>query len=888
MKPFLSTVCCIFLLLSAAASRSGETGGATKPKAERPVKFPLPPPSQIGAEKFSTLLNAFLTQGGYEKWKQDLKPRPTGPYIVHPSGEVESRGTHGPSAVKVYYSPEVWTWLERGSKGLIPDGGTIVKLLYARNPENPVEFSPTPTGFSVMVKDSKASWDGWFYSDGGPLQFPLRENAARFFDPNAGFAISCINCHASTDNPESTYSSVRNVFREPIKQFTQVSPEGLKKALAPADIHNTGTAGEFVSLPSRDLLCWPYAGPAVEAAAKNEPAPLPFSTYDHVVQGPRPDGQKLFITSSNCMACHNAVQLYSVKPNMTHYENPKPGQIVPQTTATNLSPYSEWRYSMMGFSGRDPVFFAQLESERALYPEIADRIDQTCLSCHAVMGQRQFARDSKPDALFTNKLARAEPGSPHEKYGALSRDGVSCMVCHQMLPEGLGTPAQYSGKFKLPEKSNQVFGPYEKAATLPMETAMGLTPKHGPHLSDSKLCASCHAVKLPSLEPGRKYTDKEFAELLEKPSNSHHEQTTYLEWKNSNFSTEQAGAKKGQSCQDCHMPRSYQDQPLRFKIANIEDETFPEVDHRASDDKLRLELRDRYSRHALHGINLFVIEMFNQNPWLLGVQRRDNLFPCANVKSGFDLAIESGRKMATEQTATVEILSAKRDGKRLIVQVQVTNLAGHKFPSGVNLRRAFLEFKVQAGDKTLWVSGATDKWGVIGKLVDGKFNRLDTEFLKDNQYQPHHRTITREDQVQIYEHLIADSKGDLTTSFLRLEKPVKDNRLLPQGWKADGPDADATHPVGTDDDPDYRDGTGKNVVTYEIPLDVPDAEAITVSATLYYQTLAPYYLQQRFALTDQPDTQRLNYLVSHLDQKGTAISDWKLKIAGDTKKLDKP
>src|SRR5436190_6925132 len=158
---------------------------AAASRAEEPVKFPLPFARDVGEEKLAQQLNDFLSQGGYEKWKHDLKPRFTGPYTVHPNGEVESRGVHGPAAVKVYYSPEVWAWLTGGSKGLIADGGMIVKVLYAREQNDPAKHSETPTGFSVMIKDSKASWDGWFYSDGGPLQKPTRENASRFFDPNA-------------------------------------------------------------------------------------------------------------------------------------------------------------------------------------------------------------------------------------------------------------------------------------------------------------------------------------------------------------------------------------------------------------------------------------------------------------------------------------------------------------------------------------------------------------------------------------------------------------------------------------------------------------------------------------------------------------------------------
>ena len=49
---------------------------------------------------------------------------------------------------------------------------------------------------------------------------------------------------------------------------------------------------------------------------------------------------------------------------------------------------------------------------------------------------------------------------------------------------------------------------------------------------------------------------------------SEYEQTTFFEWLNSGFITI--------PCQQCHMPDSYQGNSLHFKIANIEDNTFPQ------------------------------------------------------------------------------------------------------------------------------------------------------------------------------------------------------------------------------------------------------------------------------------------------------------------------
>ncbi len=115
----------------------------------------------------------------------------------------------------------------------------------------------------------------------------------------------------------------------------------------------------------------------------------------------------------------------------------------------NLSQYGEWRYSMMGLSGRDPIFFAQLDTESSCIgilpamPNGADFVQDFCLRCHGVMGQRQFHIDNGngPNTLLT----RAVLQDPKSKYGALARDGVSCAVCHHMSDDKLADPSTYTG-----------------------------------------------------------------------------------------------------------------------------------------------------------------------------------------------------------------------------------------------------------------------------------------------------------------------------------------------------------------------------------------------------------------------------------------------------------
>ncbi len=82
------------------------------------------------------------------------------------------------------------------------------------------------------------------------------------------------------------------------------------------------------------------------------------------------------------------------------------------------------------------------------------------------------------------------------------------------------------------------------------------------------------------------------------------------------------------ACQKCHMPITYRGADLAFKIANIEDNTFPRVPDtgpstRLPDSDLTLAQRQPYGRHQLNGINLFVLEMFDQFRTDLGLFKVD-------------------------------------------------------------------------------------------------------------------------------------------------------------------------------------------------------------------------------------------------------------------------
>jgi hypothetical protein len=258
-------------------------------------------------------------------------------------------------------------------------------------------------------------------------------------------------------------------------------------------------------------------------------------------------------------------------------------------------------------------------------------------------------------------------------------------------------------------------------------------------------------------------------------------------------------------------------------------------------------------------------------------------------------AIGNVVRQARRSTAKLDV-SASVANDTVIANVGVLNLTGHRLPSGVGFRRAWIELKlIDAGGKAVWASGSTNH---AGEIVDAPDHGtvLPTEYFTrgadgKQRYQPHfdeHHPITRSDQVQIFEELTLDKSGTITESFIRRDHHLKDNRLLPEGWRKDGPPGivlpktwlDATHPKGANvtSDPRYADGKGRAVVTYRIPLPAgSDAAHMRIEATLWSQSWEPSFKRER-THGNGPAATRLRYLLSNLDLAGTALADWKLQI----------
>ncbi|AZZ94952.1 hypothetical protein EUZ85_00370 [Hahella sp. KA22] len=672
--------------------------------------------------------------------------------------------------------------------------------------------------------------------------------------------------------------------------------------------------------------------------------PFPSQWADHVVPGP--DGAEAFITSSNCLGCHGGLGGLPYGVTMFLQTGPNYGE------GFNVSEYGEWRWSPMGLAGRDPIFHSQLESEMAyvaadgmmtptpLKGSVADTqtaITNTCLSCHGAMGQRQLEIDAAVDPALdpnfkvdyfylTQVLSAAEPKPEdyaYHKYGELAREGISCVVCHHINepsaeqvsswnPTNPGwltplTPKELAfglfhnstGRFER-GPDDEYYGPFKDVSTRPMEDVLGVKPVHNGFMKDSQMCGTCHTINLPNIGMTQNpYPVLDAAETNPAFKDYSHtiEQATFLEWQNSAFAQGENDPNSDfKSCQGCHMPGGFEtldgsidiDQ-LVTQVATIQDANYPAAEHTLPLEDIDIPLRPDYNRHEHVGLNVFLLEMFDQFPEILGVDKTDYM---TGADNGVDLAIDNMILQAQKETVDIDVKVEGVSNGVLTANVTLTNKTGHRFPSGVAFRRAFLEFLVMDGDKVVWGSGRTNSVGVI---VDGKGIPLKTEFLPSpDAYQPHYQLITQENQVQIYEELNQNAQHEFTTSFVHRVYSPKDNRLLPKGWrvstvfKPEGQVMEqfmaSTDPHGVGDDPDYQDQgpgfKGQDALTYKVTLPSGvNTGALSVKATLYYQSIPPYWLKQRFTTTPNGTaTQRLYYMVSRLNLEGTQMENWKLVL----------
>ena len=483
-------------------------------------------------------------------------------------------------------------------------------------------------------------------------------------------------------------------------------------------------------------------------------------------------------TSQTCTDCHS---------------NDGTTQAMLDNQGTAISPFDLWSSSMKANSARDPFFRAVMSAEKYRHPDKASAIEQTCLRCHSPLASVAAER--------MGETLRFEDIQEDDALGQLGADGVSCVSCHAMTDANFGTPESYHGGFELND-DKEIYGPHPEPFAQPMETQSGFEPVQGSHVNTSEACATCHTLHTHTIIDGE-VTDNAFPE-----------QTPYLEWKNSDFSS----GENAQSCQDCHMPTTNDDgTSISTRIARRPaGGVFPPTAERSS-----------YGKHLFIGGNYTV-------PGILR-DERDLLSPVAS-DAAFDATIAAVKAQLKNDTASLRVENVEATSSGLSFDVVIENKTGHKFPTSYPSRRAWIHARVLDRDENvLFESG---RWNEAGQIV-GESGPLAFE-APFGPIEPHRDRVTESTHTVIYEAVMERKNGDSTVALLRAYRYHKDNRLLPFGWSADHAEAADTEPVGVSDD-DFV--AGRDTITFDLTTAAAPA---VIEVELVYQPLGARWLAELF------------------------------------------
>jgi len=438
----------------------------------------------------------------------------------------------------------------------------------------------------------------------------------------------------------------------------------------------------------------------------------------------------------------------------------------------------DWRPTMMANSARDPYWQAGVRREILDHPQARAAIEGECSICHMPMARFTAHAAGREGEIFSHL-----PFNPARPTDRLAADGVSCALCHRIEAANLGKRESFIGGFvidaTLKEDEWRAYGPFQVDAgrTAVMRSSSGFRPTEGTHMRQSEVCATCHTLYTKTVTPDG-FAKEEFPE-----------QVPYQEWLHSSYNT-------ARSCQSCHMPAISGEAPISSVLG---------------------QLHSGVERHTFLGGNFFMQRLF---------ARFGPELAAAAIPQDFSAAAFKTLEHLEKESARLRIERAEFSGGHLRVMVAVENLAGHKLPTAYPSRRAWLNFTVRDRQgNVVFESGAFRPDGSI----EGNDNDADGA-----RWEPHYTEITRPDQVQIYEPIMADSAGRVTTGLLQAVRYVKDNRLLPRGFDKQTAPADIAVRGEAANDADFSGGGDR--VTYMVETGQARGP-FHVQVKLYYQPI---------------------------------------------------
>ncbi|MFN8178142.1 MAG: FlgD immunoglobulin-like domain containing protein [bacterium] len=426
-------------------------------------------------------------------------------------------------------------------------------------------------------------------------------------------------------------------------------------------------------------------------------------------------------------------------------------------------PWETWSGSMMANSARDPLFWSAVDIANQDVPGVGE----FCLRCHAPRGWL-FGRSETANG----SALLGSPGNPGGDF-----EGIDCHFCHRLNTGPTGTPFFQNGQYWVdPGVSGQqtpIRGPYTDSQ-----------PPHrfvysAYHVS-SDLCATCHDLENPLVhlkDENGQDTGLSFPE-----------QSTYLEWAASSFPTQ------GTQCQTCHMPDA-----AGFVCTDL----YPH--------------RDDIAQHDFVGANAFMSTVLSG---LYGT----SLGRTAAYQRAANLALDNLQNRSANLGLSVP--SRLAGSGNVTAKVRVTNLTGHKLPTGYpEGRRMWLSVLVQDGDgNTLFESG---------------------------HYDADSAQLVVDPDLHVYESRHGVHGQGPSFHLVLNDRIFYDSRIPPAGFVPET----RTQPVGYT----FEALPGGTLANWDEPaysFAIPDSTVgpVTVTASLWYQTASrPYVDFLRDANVSGPD-----------------------------------
>lgn len=477
--------------------------------------------------------------------------------------------------------------------------------------------------------------------------------------------------------------------------------------------------------------------------------------------------------------------------------------------AGHIEPWDTWAGSMMANAVRDPIFWAALDVANQDGAELgAEGIGEFCLRCHAPSAWLEGRANAGSGA---DPVGDADgcglSGSIDGEDGDFS--GLTCHFCHRMevnaSPPGDQEAAYFeNANFWIDDVvcSNPMPHPQEPCRSGPYDydgAPHHSLPLHEWSYSDyqvgNDLCGNCHNVTSPlhhlkdaaGQDTGVPYP-------IER---------TFKEWQQSTLGD--PGSPEFTSCSSCHMPDTTQDPACASSQCR---------NNRTGDMPL----------HQLAGGNTWIPKIL-KGEYGAGLDR----------DASFDATIAWALDLLQNDSATLEVSvpSEVGAGGDLGVEVRVTNLTGHKLPTGYGEgRRMWLHVVATDGvGSVIWESGA---------------------------WSPTSGELSHDEQLRVYEvqqgiwdyngtaqcDVESDATGKHLFHFVKNDCIALDNRIPPLGFT--GGDDPETRPVGYVY-PETSPGSGVlvnyDVVGYQVTIPKGTPSPVTIEATLRYQTASKEYIE---------------------------------------------